>query len=262
MEEKFIHVDGYRIRYLQDGDPSCDTIVLLHGLGASAERWARVMPLFSERFRVVVPDMIGFGQSDKPQTDYTPDFLSSFLEKFVRATCQRRISLIGSSLGGQITAMYAAIHQASVRKLVLVSPAGTMNRPTPALDLYIMAALYPNVQSVSHAFETMEGPGGKAGKELVSGFIKRMKLPNAKLAFMSTMLGLKNSMLSESTLRSITHPTLIVWGDNDPVIPIRNAGYFVSAIKDCTFFRMDNCGHTPYVQHPETFADRVIKFLR
>ena len=262
MEERFVYVAGHRIRYLEDGDPNCDIIVLLHGLGASAERWIRVIPLFAERFRVVVPDMIGFGLSDKPQTDYTPDFLSSFFEKFVRSTCQRRVSLIGSSLGGQITAMYAASHQASVRKLVLVSPAGTMDRPTPALDLYIMAALYPNKQSVSHAFEIMEGPGGKAGEELVSGFIKRMKLPNAKMAFMSTMLGLKNSMLSESTLRSITHPTLIVWGGNDPVIPIRNAGHFVSSIRDCTFFRMDDCGHTPYVQDPETFADRVTKFLR
>lgn len=261
MKERFVDVGGHHIRYLEGGDPADGTMVLLHGLGGSAERWDKVSPIFEKRFRVVVPDMIGFGLSDKPPSDYTPDFLTSFLGDFVRATCGQRIFLVGSSLGGQVAVMYAASHPASIDRLVLVSPAGTMKRTTPAFDLYMMAAMYPGEQSVSRAFEAMEASDQRADADLVRGFIKRMRLPNAKMAFMSAVLGLSNSGLTEAVLHSISSPTLLVWGEDDPVVPIQNAGFFLSSVRDCTMFRMKGCGHTPYVQSPETFAKRVLEFL-
>lgn len=261
VNEHYINLDGHRIRYLEYGDPKAPTVVMLHGLGGSAERWARVSPIFATRFHVLVPDMIGFGLSDKPHLDYTLDLFVSFLEGFVRTFCPSRTFLIGSSLGGQIAAKYAASHPASVSKLVLVSPAGTMKTSTSAFDSYVMAALYPGEQIVSHAFEVMEASGERAPDDLVRGFIRRMRLPNAKMAFMSAVLGLRNSRLHDSLLHSISTPTLLVWGENDPVVPINNSGYFISAIRNCAFFRMDNCGHTPYVQNPDKFAGRVMEFL-
>ena len=86
MKEKFLEVEGNKIRYLESGS-SDKTLVLIHGLGASAERWANVIPLFSESFRVVVPDLIGFGYSDKPLVDYTPEFFSDFLGSFFKKNC-------------------------------------------------------------------------------------------------------------------------------------------------------------------------------
>ena len=77
VQEKFLEVDGNKIRYLDSGS-SNKTLVLVHGLGASAERWSHVIPLFSKSFRVVVPDLVGFGYSDKPLVDYTPEFFSDF----------------------------------------------------------------------------------------------------------------------------------------------------------------------------------------
>jgi len=136
-----------------------------------------------------------------------------------------------------------------------------MKQSTPALDAYIMAALYPNEQSAKNAFQLMEGSGGDIDEKIVNGFIERMQLPNAKLAFMSTVLGLKNSDSITSKLQTISAPTLIIWGSNDPVIPINYADHFVSSIQDCSFFRMDGCGHTPYVQDPHTFASKVFEFL-
>ena len=108
----------------------------------------------------------------------------------------------------------------------------------------------------------MEGSGRNVPEEIVNGFIERMQLPNAKLAFMSTLLGLKNSELVSSKLHSISTPTMIIWGSNDPVIPINHSDSFVSAIQDCRFFRMDGCGHTPYVDEPENFTKLVTDFLR
>ncbi|MBC8516937.1 MAG: alpha/beta hydrolase [Nitrosopumilus sp.] len=260
VEEKFLKIDGHKIRYLESGN-SKNIIVLLHGLGASAERWLSVIPLFSKNYRVIVPDLIGFGLSDKPHLDYTPEFFSDFLEKFFAQSGIVRPNLIGSSLGGQIAANYTSSHSEEIEKLILVSPAGAMTQSTPALDAYVMAALYPSEQTAKNAFELMEGSGEEIPQEIVTGFIERMQLPNAKLAFMSTVLGLKNSELITTKLGSITTPTLIIWGSDDPVIPIGYSDSFISSIQDCRFFRMDGCGHTPYVQDPHTFASKSLEFL-
>ena len=260
MEEKFLQIDEHKIRYLESGT-SKNTLVLIHGLGASAERWTNVIPIFTDNFRVVVPDLIGFGYSDKPTVDYTLDFFSEFLEKFFIASNIECPNIIGSSLGGQISAEYASSHSQEIEKLVLVSPSGMMKQSTPVLDAYIMAALYPNEISAKNAFELMEGSGKHVEDQIINGFIERMRLPNAKLAFMSTVLGLKNSVSITSKLKSISAPTLIIWGANDSVIPINYADDFVSVIPDCKFYKMDGCGHTPYVQDPCTFTSKVLEFL-
>ncbi|MDH3192647.1 MAG: alpha/beta hydrolase [Nitrosopumilus sp.] len=261
VQENFIQVDGHKIRYLESGN-SKGVLVLVHGLGASAERWNHVIPTFSKDYRVIVPDLIGFGHSAKPLVDYTLDFFSEFLEKFFAISGIERPFVIGSSLGGQITAEYACRNPENIEKLILVSPAGVMKQSTPALDAYIMAALYPNEQSAKNAFEMMEGSGNEVDDVIVQEFIKRMQMPNAKLAFMSTILGLKNAEVITKKLPSIQAPTLIIWGSDDPVIPIEHAKEFVSAIKDCRFYRMDGCGHTPYVQDPNSFVSIVLNFLQ
>jgi len=260
VAEKFIQIDNHNIRYLESGN-SDKTLVLIHGLGASAERWEKVVPFLENSFHVVIPDLIGFGYSDKPLTDYTIDYFSKFLQKFLDSINIQNPILIGSSLGGQISAEYTAQHPTNVEKLILVSPSGIMKQSTPALDAYIMAALYPNEQNAKNAFEMMEGSGKSIPQEIIDNFVKRMKLPNAKLAFMSTILGLKNSKVITEKLHSITVPTMIVWGSDDPVIPIQYASEFVESIKNCIFFKMDGIGHTPYVQDPSSFTSRVLDFL-
>jgi 2-hydroxy-6-oxonona-2,4-dienedioate hydrolase len=260
VEEKFVKIDGNRIRYFESGS-SKQTLVLIHGLGASSERWKYVVPLFENDFHVIVPDLIGFGHSDKPIIDYTIDYFSNFLEKFLASLNIQNTFIIGSSLGGQVAAEYTSTHCESVEKLILVSPSGVMKQSTPALDAYIMAALYPNAQSAKNAFETMEGSGKNVPADIVDGFVTRMKLPNAKHAFMSTLLGLKNSDLITKKLADISSPTLIIWGTDDPVIPIAFADDFTSSIKNCQFYEMNECGHTPYVQEPEKFASHALKFL-
>ncbi len=108
----------------------------------------------------------------------------------------------------------------------------------------------------------MATPEHVIAPQIISGYVERMKLPNAKMAFMSTLLGLKNAEKITTKLKSITAPTLIIWGALDPVIPIKHADSFVAAIKDCRFFRMDECGHTPYVDDPVSFATIAMEFLR
>jgi len=261
LNEKFINIDENKIRYLESGN-SDNTLVLIHGLGASANRWEHVIPHFEKNYRVIVPDLIGFGYSDKPLVDYTTDFFSEFLKKFLEKLDIKNPVLIGSSLGGQIIAEYTLNNNSAVQKLVLISPSGVMKHSTPALDAYVLAALYPNPEAAKNAFEMMSGSSKNIDPKIVEGFVKRMRLPNAKMAFMSTLLGLKNSQTLTEKLSSITVPTMVVWGELDPVIPVKYADSIVSTIKDCRFYRMDGCGHTPYVEVPETFVKIVMEFLR
>lgn len=164
QKEKFITIKENKIRYLESGHLEKNTIVLIHGLGASAERWENVIPLFAKHFHVVVPDLIGYGYSDKPHADYTTAFFLDFLSGFLQELKINRPIIVGSSLGGMIATEYAATASSSylptnnsIKKLVLVSPAGVMKNSTPALDSYIMAAMYPNHESANNAFEMMSG---------------------------------------------------------------------------------------------------------
>ena len=260
MNEKTIEIDGNAIRYIEEGT-SEENLLLIHGLGASAERWEHVIPQFAKNYRVLVPDLIGFGLSDKPLVDYTTDYLSEFIKKFLKKLNIVSVNIIGSSLGGQIGAEFVYQNNSMVEKLILVSPSGVMKHSTPALDAYVMAALYPSDYSASNAFQMMSG-SKNIDKKTIKGFVERMKLPNAKMAFMSTLLGLKDSEIISEKLVSITSPTLIIWGEKDPVIPIKYAQSFVSEIDDCRFVKMANCGHTPYVEAPEKFYKIVSDFLK
>ena len=259
MQEKFVKIDDNKIRYLESGS-STRTIVLVHGLGASAERWKYVIPYFNTSYRVIVPDLIGFGYSDKPIADYTPQFFTEFLSKFLKKVGIKKSNIIGSSLGGQISVEYATKHKDAVEKLVLVSPSGIMKETTPALEAYIMAALYPSRDNAKTAFQMMSR-SRKIDPHIIDDFVKRMLLPNAKMAFMSTLLGLKNSDPLTKKLLKISVPILMIWGELDPVIPIIHADSIVSSIQDCRFYRMDGCGHTPYVDNPKKFSELVLDFL-
>jgi pimeloyl-ACP methyl ester carboxylesterase len=261
MQEEFVTVDGSRIRYLKAGSGKRN-LILIHGLGASAERWDLVIPSFGKHFTVYVPDLIGFGLSDKPNVDYTTEFFANFVSSFLQELGIRKATVIGSSLGGQIAVEYVSLHQQSVEKLILVSPAGAMKQSTPALDAYIMAALYPDESTAKNAFSMMTGNNKEISQTTVDGFVQRMLMPNAKYAFMSTILGLKNAPEISIKLEILEIPTLVIWGELDPVIPIKYAEYFVQKIRDCRFYQMENCGHTPYVEDPKEFIKIALDFVK
>lgn len=261
MQEEFVTVEGSRIRYLKAGSAKRN-LVLIHGLGASAERWDLVIPSFAKNFTVYVPDLIGFGFSDKPNVDYTTDFFAKFVASFLSELGIKKAIVVGSSLGGQIAVEFASSNQQTVERLILVSPAGAMKQSTPALDAYIMAALYPDPSTAKNAFSMMTGNNKEVSQTTIDGFVQRMLMPNAKYAFMSTILGLKNAPEISNKLEVLEIPTLVIWGELDPVIPIKYAEYFVQKIRDCRFYQMENCGHTPYVEDPKEFTKIVLGFLK
>lgn len=260
MEEKYLNVGSYKIRYLEEGNQGIN-VVLLHGLGSQAERWINVIPSLSKRYHVIAPDIIGFGYSDKPLVDYTPEFFTNFVFDFMNSLGIKRTVLIGSSLGGQIAAQCASSQSDKIERLVLVSPSGTMRTTNPTLNAYTMAALYPNEETVKMAYQMMSSISKGIEQKTVERFIESMSRPNAKMAFLSTILSFKNAPLTTERLSRIVIPTLLIWGKNDTMIPIQYAKDFVLSIKNCQLVVMENCGHRPHAEEPSKFSDIVLRFL-
>lgn len=264
---KMTYVNGYGIRYfdynkiIKELDDHKE-IILLHGIGASAERWLPVLPGLTEHFRVIVPDIIGFGYSDKPTVEYTMDFFIKFFKDFLENLNINKLNIIGSSFGGHLATEFAIRHTNRVEKLILAAPAGMMKSSTHHLDQYIMAALYPTYENALRAFSDMAYDPSIVTEDTIKDFVNRMRLPNAKYAFMSTLLGIRDSPALPGRLSKILAPTLLVWGDNDRMIPLQYSKGYINEIPHSNLVVMKNCGHTPYVENSIEFNREILKFLR
>ena len=133
--DKTIAVFGQTIHYFDVG--TGPVVVLLHGLGSRKEDWVPVIEPLSHKYRLLIPDQIGFGHSDKPLLDYSIQTYVDFLNEFLRQLKVEKSSLVGESLGGWIAGLYAAeisggAHLIPMEKLVLVDAAGLkQDKPIP-----------------------------------------------------------------------------------------------------------------------------------
>ncbi|HZM71039.1 MAG TPA: alpha/beta fold hydrolase [Candidatus Cryosericum sp.] len=135
IENRTASVLGLKIHYLQSGRGA--PVVLLHGTGGSADAWRPAMSALSRDLRVIAPDQIGFGASDKPPIDYTPGTLVDFLGMFLKQLGIDRASLVGHATGARVACLFALAHPDRVDRLVLIS--GTAYKPN--LDQETLAAL-------------------------------------------------------------------------------------------------------------------------
>jgi pimeloyl-ACP methyl ester carboxylesterase len=260
---KMIKIDDYYIRYIDTSDriiknSGTTNLLLLHGLGGSLERWSKIIPFFSNHYRLIIPDIIGFGYSDKPHAEYTVDFFIEFIQKFLKALNIGTLNVIGSSFGGLLALEFAIKFPTKIRKLVLLSPAGMMNRVTPTLNLYISAALYPTFYNVATAYYEMVYDPRMVTENSIRDFINRMSLTNSKYAFMSTLISLKNNPNLKDRLK-INTPTLVIWGRNDRLMPLKYAKDF--RIPNSKLVIFDRCGHYPHVEKVDEFNRTVLQFL-
>ena len=257
---KTIEVEKYQIRYYDNFNSSLSLppVLLLHGLGGSADRWTKVIPYLSGKYRLIIPDIIGFGYSEKPHVEYTVDFFITFIKKFLNLLNVSDINIIGSSYGGLLALEYAIKYEAEIKKLVLVSPAGMMRYVSTTLKHYISAALYPTYENVVRAFQEMIYDSNMISEESIHDFIDRMNLPNSKYAFMSTLMSFNDHPKLTDRLK-IDIPTLIIWGRNDKVIPVRYAKKF--KIPNSKIVLLDKCGHYPHIEKIEEFTRIILKFL-
>src|SRR5215218_1544718 len=124
QQEKTVSVFGAKINYVEAGDPSKPTVILLHGLGGNLQNWVFTVPALAANYHVIAPDQIGFGKSDRLMLKYRVGTYVDFLDKFMSELKIEKASLVGNSLGGWVAAMTAMKYPNRVEKIVLADAAG------------------------------------------------------------------------------------------------------------------------------------------
>jgi pimeloyl-ACP methyl ester carboxylesterase len=257
--DKTIAVFGQAIHYWDMG--TGPVVVLVHGLGSKKEDWLPVIAPLSQKFRLIVPDQIGFGRSDKPLLDYSIQTYVDFLNELLRQLKVEKADLVGESLGGWICGLYAAeitagAHLIPVGKLVLVDAAGLkQDKPIPDLNPSSLAAMRALMQAVFFDTSWLNEDALRKvfADKLAShdGYTVRSLLGNPVLA----------SERLDNQLANIKVPTLVLWGKQDSLLPIAAGERYAAGISGARLVSFDKCGHVPSTEKTEEFLAAVNGFL-
>lgn len=271
MEDKSILLNNnIKMRYLESKQGvriSDRHILFIHGLGSSADRWLDIPDAISMYFHTIAVDLIGFGGSDKPKdVNYTieqfSEFILEFIEKIGLSGDDRKITLVGHSLGGYIAVDFAIRNKGLIEKLVLLDSSGFLKGPTPLLEQYLNAAKYPSYDSVRNVFEQMVAQPWKVLPVIINIFITRINSPGAKYPFESAYQNSTTTQIDLSRLKSIEDiPTLIIWGKSDNLIPIEYSEPFKQVFKNYRVEMIEDAGHAPFVEKPAIICEILHSFL-
>jgi pimeloyl-ACP methyl ester carboxylesterase len=259
-EDKTIAVFGQTIHYWDVG--SGPVLVLVHGLGSSKDGdWAQAVEPLSRKYRVIAMDQVGFGQSDKPLLDYKIQTYVDFLNEFLRDLKVQKASLMGESLGGWISALYAVeasadAHLVPVEKLVLVDAAGLkQDKPIPNLNPSTLADMRKLMEAVF--YDTSWVTEDVVRKSFKDKLAKHDGYTVHSILSATTL----SSERVDDRLADIHVPTLVVWGKQDSLLPITSGERYVSGITGAKLVSFDRCGHVPSVEKAMEFVSAVDSFL-
>jgi pimeloyl-ACP methyl ester carboxylesterase len=263
-----LELHGHRVSYRTTG--SGPAVLLLHGIANSSDTWAKVAPLLSERFTVIAPDLLGHGESATPRGDYSLGAHASGARDVVTALGHERVTVVGHSLGGGIAMQFAYQFPERTERLALVSSGGLGRE----VHLLLRAASLPGADYVLPALTSQRLVG--VGRDL-GGLLARIGLrPAPDLAVLARgFAALDNSGSRRAflhTLRSVVEPggqrvsatdrlalaaglpSLIVWGEDDSIIPVAHGAAAHEAMPGSRFVRFEGAGHMPQEDQPHHFA--------
>ena len=258
--QKEVVVFGQKIKYVEAG--SGPVVVLLHGLGGNSTNWAFTTPALAQKFRVIVPDQVGFGQSDKPLINYRIGTYVDFLDKFLSELKVERATLVGNSMGGWVAAAYTLKYPARVEKLVLVDAAGFA--PPKDFDLDALAGLNPSTRDDMKRLANLVffNPMFKSDAAVDLLLAQRMSAGDGyTIQRLVESIHRSDDML-DGKLGAVKQPVLIVWGRDDGLTPLAREGEkFKRELPSAQFVVFDQCGHAPQVEKAAEFNAAVLKFL-
>ncbi len=246
-------------------------MVLIHGFGVSAETWRRNIPVLASKWRVLAPDLIGHGKSDRPDNaPYSMRYYVDSLRTFLKLTDVRKPALLGHSMGGLI-AIRLALEDASneSRALVLEDSAGLGGGPSFSTRMsflsYLlrMSLLGPSESRVRGWLKkSFYNDPTKITDEAVKRALDSWKDADYRRVQRKTAMGLRKSERKTSWfIEQIPVPTLLVWGEKDKQIPAKVAYRAAKKIENSKVEIIPNCGHAPHSECPEEFNRRVVAFL-
>jgi pimeloyl-ACP methyl ester carboxylesterase len=275
FERRELVLHGHRVSYRTTG--SGPALLLLHGIANSSDTWARVAPLLSERFTLIAPDLLGHGESATPRGDYSLGAHASGARDVATALGHERVTVVGHSLGGGIAMQFAYQFPERTERLVLVSSGGLGRE----VHLLLRAASLPGADYVLPALtsrrmvEAGRGIGGLLARVglrpsgdiavLARGFAE-LDNEGSRRAFLHTVRaviepgGQRVSANSRLALAARL-PSLIVWGENDSIIPVAHGAAAHEAMPGSRFVRFEDAGHMPQEDQPHHFAAVLTEFV-
>jgi pimeloyl-ACP methyl ester carboxylesterase len=247
-------------------------MLLVHGLGDEADTWRRVIPALSERYRVVAPDLPGFGRSPAPaHTRLTPPRLTSVLRELLRQFGMRGVIVVGSSLGAALAQAVAVSDPGLVSRLVLVDGGLlAMGRPNAALLLMLMPVVG------ERRYRSLAGNLDAAFASLIPYYARLGNLPEEERRFLRERVGERVASATQmrayfSSLRGLTLwmlaggrtaarraaalpvPTIYVWGEQDHIIPLEAGTAAHEKHAGSKLVVIPGAGHLPHQENPREF---------
>jgi len=259
--EKSATVFGAKIRYLEAGDQTKPTVILLHGLGAQAESWQLNIAALSQNYRVIALDQIGFGKSDKPLLKYRVGTYADFLDKFMSELKIEKASLVGNSMGGWVAGLFAVKYSSKVEKIVLVDAAGLMPKE---IDFDRIYQLNNSTRDEIRANLKLifANPALANNEAFIDQFMTQRIIANDGYTINSLIESIKRKEdFLDARLGEIRKTTLIIWGKQDGLIPVADADRFNKGIINSQLVVFDNCGHVPQFEKAADFNRQVLEFL-
>ncbi|WP_371365632.1 alpha/beta fold hydrolase [Pseudomonas sp. QL9] len=257
--------DGLRLHYLDSG--SGDAVLFIHGSGPGASGHSNFnlnYPEFAAAgHRALVPDLPGYGLSDKPETDYTLDFFVEAMFGLLDSLDIQRCTLVGNSLGGAIAIKMALDQPQRIARLVLMAPGGLMEKEQYYLQM-------EGIQRMGAAFANGELNDAEGMRRLLSLQLfdasqisdetvnERVAVVKEQPRYVLTRMQVPNLA---ARLSELSCPILGFWGMNDKFCPASGAQTLMQACRNIRFILLSECGHWVMVEHREVFNRDVLAFL-
>jgi len=273
-DEVVLH--GHRVRFHSSGDGPL--LVLLHGIAGTADTWAPVATGLAASHTVLAPDLLGHGSSAKPRGDYSLGAYASGVRDLITALGHERATVVGHSLGGGIAMQFAYQFPERVERLVLISSGGLGREVHPILRAStlpgseIVLALLGRrwLRTTGGAVgATLGRLGLRAGEDLagVAAGIASLGDADARGAFVHTARaaidpGGQRVSATDRLYLAAHLPTLIVWGERDPIIPAAHGEAAHAAIPGSRLEIFAGAGHFPHREQPVRFVSLVEDFMR
>src|SRR5687768_6783696 len=249
MDVREVNLHGHRIVYRTAG--SGPALLLLHGITSSAATWKDVIPQLAKHYTVIAPDLLGHGQSAKPQGDYSLGAYASGVRDLLGLLGVETATVVGHSLGGGVAMQFAYLFPERCNRLVLVASGGLGREVSPILraaalpgaDLILPLICAEPIRNAGNAIgRLLQRVGIRPGtdvEEMWRGF-NSLGGDEARRAFISTVrtiMDVKGQRVSASDRLYLAQhvPTLIVWGARDPVIPASHGASAHAAIPGSRF---------------------------
>lgn len=261
----FVEALGIHTAYYRMGNPNGRFIILLHGMSTSADSFRETMHELADEFLLIAPDIPGFGYSDNT-VPYTMPHLIEWLAAFWEALQLPPVALVGHSFGGALAAGFALAYPQDVTRLLLVAPAllSQENYPDALKKVGISLGLVDLGSAVSQSRAMVKRqikvPFYDPSQQHESVWERRLK--DYELARASAdVIKLMAFYDLRPKLNRLTHPTCLVWGENDKVVPPDDALKLTHIIPHTEVDLFPQCGHAPILEKQAEFQAVVRRFL-